>query len=108
MVNDQELEERVLEKKGFVVVFFFWPNQTSCNHFSPRYESVAAELGEHAAFLKLNVMENPTLTQDLRVDVVPTTVVYKDGCEAARFEGECSKDVLFRRLKDLFSSRKSR
>ena len=48
--------------------------------------------------LRVDVDENPTITEDLLVKSVPTTLVFFDGDEIARFEGPYSREALEDRI----------
>jgi thioredoxin-like negative regulator of GroEL len=42
--------------------------------------------------VKLNVDENPRVPTDLKIEALPTFVVFRDGSEVHRFTGARTKD----------------
>lgn len=45
----------------------------------PLLRDVAAVLGDHAKFIKIDVDKNPEITEALRIKGLPTFILYKDG-----------------------------
>jgi thioredoxin 1 len=104
-LNDQGLEERVLESDGLVAVGFLDYGSIPCDHFRPELDSVSDTLGEKIEFYKLDVSENPSITEDLGVQAVPTLLVFRDGEEIARYEGPYSREALNERLTALMAGK---
>ena len=60
--------------------------------FSPILEEAAAELGDKAKIVKVNVDEEPALAQQFGVMSIPTLVVVKNGKVVASSVGVRSKE----------------
>ena len=52
-----------------------------------------------------DVTENPTITDELGVQAVPTLLVFRDGEEIARYEGPYSREALNERLTNLMAGK---
>lgn len=106
-LNDTGVEERVLESDGLVAVAFLDFGSIPCNHFRPELEAVASNLDGKVEFYRLDVTENPSITDDLGVQAVPTLLVFRDGEEIARYEGPYSREALTDRITQLLAGKRS-
>jgi len=104
-LNDQGLEERVLESEGIVAVAFLDFCSIPCDHFRPELTAVSETLDGKIEFYRIDVTENPTITDELGVQAVPTLLVFKDGEEIARYEGPYSREALGERLTNLMAGK---
>ena len=104
-LNDQGLEERVLESEGLVAVAFLDYGSIPCDHFRPELDAVSETLEAKLEFYKLDVSENPSITEELGVQAVPTLLVFRDGEEIARYEGPYSREALGERLTALMAGK---
>ncbi len=105
-LNDQGVEERVLESEGPVAVAFLDYDSIPCRHFRPELEAVAEQLDGKMCFYKVDVTENPLITEDLGVEAVPTLLVFREGKEIARYEGPYSREALGDRILQLLAGSK--
>lgn len=99
-VSDAMLEERLLEAQGYVLVLFTSPFVIACDHFKPEYEALSELIEGDIEFLRIVSDEHPAMVEFLKIDAVPTTLLFKDLDEIRRFEGPYSKEALKERLKD--------
>lgn len=106
-VNDQGLEDRIVVGGGLVAVAFLDYCSIPCDHFRPELNAVAEKMDGKVDFYRLDVTENPTITNELSVEAVPTLVVFRDGEELARYEGPYSREALGDRLAALLAGRSS-
>ncbi len=106
MVNDEGLEEAVLGGDGYLVGAFVQVASIPCGHFLPELKALSEILDGRAKFVMIEVTENPTIADDLGVQAVPTTLVWKGGEEVARYEGPYSKESLNERISELMLNRK--
>ena len=104
-LNDQGLEEKVLESDGLVAVGFLDFCSIPCDHFRPELKAVAEMLDGKIDFFRIDVTENPTITDELGVQAVPTLLVFRDGEEVARYEGPYSREALNERLTNLMAGK---
>ena len=102
-LNDTGLEERVLESEGLVAVAFLDWGSIPCEHFKPELDAVADHLHGKAEFYRIDVSENPSITEELGVQAVPTLLVFREGEEIARYEGPYSREALTDRLMQLMA-----
>lgn len=105
-VNDRGLEEAIIEAKGYLVAAFFQAGSDPSRRYEPEFAGLAELLGGRAEFVRIEVAENPTVAEDLGVDAAPSTLVFKDGEEVARYEGPYSKESLKGRIEDLMAARR--
>lgn len=104
-INDQGLEERVLESEGIVAVAFLDFCSIPCDHFRPELTAVSESMDGKMEFFRIDVTENPTITDELGVQAVPTLLVFKEGEEIARYEGPYSREALGERLTNLMAGK---
>jgi len=105
-INDSDLEEHVLEAKQPVAVVFLNHDSISCKHYIPEFEAVADEFRKRMKFYKIDAVENPTITDDLGIDAVPTVLIFRDSDEIAKYEGPYSREALMERIGTLFKEKK--
>lgn len=104
-LTDQGLEERVLESDGLVAVAFLDYGSIPCDHFRPELDAVSDTLEGKIEFYKIDVSENPSITDELGVQAVPTLLVFRDGDEIGRYEGPYSREALGERLTALMAGK---
>jgi thioredoxin 1 len=97
-VNDGNFEVAVLESKQPVLVDFWAPWCGPCRALGPIMESVAKDFSEIARVVKLNVDDNPAVTERYGIRAIPTLIVFKDGEEKGRLIGAVSRDEIKRNL----------
>ena len=80
-VKTVDFQEEVLTASANTPVLIdFWASWCGpCRMFSPILEEAAAELGDKAKIVKVNVDEEPALAQQFGVMSIPTLVVVKNG-----------------------------
>ena len=65
-----------------------------CQMIAPILEQVAQEKGDQLRVVKMDSDQNPALSTKLKVQGLPTLVLFKDGEEVDRLEGAPTKDQL--------------
>jgi thioredoxin 1 len=83
-VSDADFETEVLKASEPVLVDFFAEWCGPCKAMSPALEAVAAELKGKVKVVKLDVDQNPKMTEKYRIQAMPTLIVFKDGQVADR------------------------
>ena len=73
-------------------------NVSSLMH--PVLKDVAAAMGDSAKVIKINAEKNEKLAEALRVKVLPTLMIYKDGEMLWRQSGEQDANTLIGLIKD--------
>ena len=106
-LNDTGLEQQVLEADGLVAVAFLDYGSIPCDHFRPELDAVSDTLDGKVQFFKIDVTENPSITEELGVQAVPTLLVFREGEEIARYEGPYSREALNDRITALLAPKRS-
>lgn len=99
--TDANFKTEVLESKGPVLIDFWAVWCGPCKAISPTIEELAKELEGKVKIGKLNVDENPDVTNSLGILNIPTLIFFKDGKEKGRMVGMNSKADISKRIKEL-------
>lgn len=84
----------MLTKYQILVIDFWAPWCGPCRMVSPIIEHLASELAGKATFGKVNVDENPTISNIYGIQSIPTIVIFKNGQLVDGFIGAATKDQL--------------
>jgi thioredoxin 1 len=95
-VNDASFEKEVLESGKPVLVDFWAPWCGPCRMIAPLVDAVADEYKESAVVVKVNVDDNPSISQRYGIKGIPTLILFRSGKEEERVVGATSKDALSR------------
>lgn len=95
-VNDTSFEKDVLQSEQPVLVDFWAAWCAPCRMIAPIVEAVAEQYRGSAAVVKLNVDDNPSVSQRFGIKGIPTLILFRDGKEAERIVGATSKETLSR------------
>ena len=99
-VTDETFEAEVLNATKPVIVDYWAEWCGPCRQVSPVLEEIATEHGEKIDVVKLNVDENPVVTQRYGIMNIPTMSVFKDGQVVKEIVGARPKSALLRDLAD--------
>ena len=86
-VSDADFDKEVLQSSEPVVVDFFADWCGPCKAMAPALEQVAADMKGKVKFVKLDVDQNPDVTQKYRIQAMPTLMIFKGGEIAAQRVG---------------------
>ncbi|MBI4336169.1 MAG: thioredoxin [Candidatus Omnitrophica bacterium] len=100
-VTDANFKKEVLEETLPVVVDFWALWCGPCKAMSPVIEELAKEFEGRAKVGKLNVDENPAVTQSSSVLNIPTLIFYKNGGETDRMVGINPKAKIAKKIEGL-------
>jgi len=99
-VTDETFEADVLKNNKPVLVDYWAEWCGPCKMVAPVLEAIAEEHGDKLDIVKLNVDENPVVTQKYNIMNIPTLGVFKDGEVVKELVGARSKSALLRELAD--------
>ncbi len=77
-----------------VLVDFWAPWCNPCLRAAPVVDAFANEVSGKVRVGKINIDEQPELAQAYSVMTIPTMMVFKDGKQAGKLIGLCSKEDL--------------
>jgi thioredoxin 1 len=97
-VSDSSFETDVLKSEQPVLVDFWAEWCAPCRMLAPTVDAVAEKYAGQARVVKLNVDENPSVSQKYGIKGIPTLILFKGGKEEERVVGATSKDAISRML----------
>jgi thioredoxin 2 len=97
-VSDARFEEQVLSSPLPVLLDVWAPWCVPCRGMGPIIEELASSLSGRVRVAKLNIDRSPQAAARLRIQGVPTLIVFKDGHEVSRMLGAREKVDLMRAL----------
>lgn len=100
-ITDYNFDE-MTRKYGNLVVDFWAPWCGPCKMVSPIVDQLAQELSGKVVFGKVNVDENPTVSNIFGIQSIPTLMIFKDGTAIDGMMGAASKAQLIATLSKHF------
>jgi thioredoxin 1 len=97
-VSDSSFEADVLKSDRPVLVDFWAQWCAPCRMLAPTVEAVAEKYAGSAAVVKLNVDDNPAVSQRYGIKGIPTLILFKNGKEEERVVGATSKEAISRMI----------
>jgi len=97
-VSDTSFEADVLKADRPVLVDFWAQWCAPCRMLAPTVEAVAEKYAESASVVKLNVDDNPAISQRYGIKGIPTLILFKNGKEEERVVGATSKEAISRMI----------
>jgi len=97
-VTDSSFEAEVLNSDKPVLVDFWAVWCAPCIALTPTIEALAEKYDGTARVVKINVDENPAVTNRYGIRGMPTLILFKNGQEADRVLGAVSRDALSRMI----------
>lgn len=78
-IMDNNFEEEVVSSNEAVLVDFWAPWCGPCKMLGPVLEDLDKDYNGKVKFVKINVDNNPVVSQKFRVSSIPTVMVFKNG-----------------------------
>ena len=97
-VNDGSFEKDVLQSDKPVLVDFWAAWCAPCRMLEPTVNSVAEKYAANARVVKVNVDDNPSISQRYGIKGIPTLILFKGGKEEERVVGATSKEAISRMI----------
>ena len=96
--SDSNFETDVLKADRPVLVDFWAAWCAPCRMLAPTVEAVAEKYAGTARVVKLNVDDNPSVSQRFGIKGIPTLILFKNGREEERVVGATSEQAISRIL----------
>ena len=97
ILTDYNFTEAV-NKYQFLIVDFWAAWCGPCKMISPIIEQLSGELAGKAIFGKLNVDENPNVSNAFGIQSIPTMIIFKNGQVVDRIIGAMTKSQLILKI----------
>jgi thioredoxin 1 len=97
-VSDSTFEKDVLGSDRPVLVDFWAEWCGPCRMLAPTVEAVAEKYAASARVVKLNVDDNPSVSQRYGIKGIPTLILFNGGKEEERVVGATSKENISKLL----------
>jgi thioredoxin 1 len=96
--SDSTFENDVLKSDRPVLVDFWAAWCAPCRMLAPTVEAVAEKYSANARVVKINVDDNPSVSQRYGIKGIPTLILFKNGKEEERVVGATSEQSISRML----------
>lgn len=97
-VSDSSFEKDVLQADRPVLVDFWATWCAPCRMLEPTVAEVAEKYLASARVVKVNVDDNPSVSQRFGIKGIPTLILFKAGKEEERVVGATSKEAISRMI----------
>ncbi|MGW7822739.1 thioredoxin [Streptomyces puniciscabiei] len=97
-VTDADFDEEVLKSDKPVLVDYWAEWCGPCRMVSPVLEEIDAEHGDKLEIVKLNIDENPGVSQRYGIMAIPTINVFRGGEVVKQIVGAKPKSAMLREL----------
>ena len=98
VVTDETFETEVLKSEKPVIVDYWAEWCGPCKMVAPVLEQIAAEHADKIEVVKLNIDENPTVSQKYGIMAIPTMNVFSGGQVVKQIVGAKPKSAILREL----------
>ena len=92
--NDQDFKTDVLDSKQPVLVDFWAEWCGPCKAIAPSLEELSMEMANKIKIVKINVDENPSISQSYSIRSIPALMIFKNGEKISEKMGALPKSAL--------------
>ena len=92
--NDLNFKIDVLDSKQPVLVDFWAEWCGPCKAIAPSLEELSEEMASKLKIVKINVDENPSISQTYSIRSIPALMIFKDGKKISEKMGALPKSAL--------------
>ena len=92
--NDQNFKTDVFDSKQPVLVDFWAEWCGPCKAIAPSLEELSHEMVNKLKIVKINVDENPSISQTYSIRSIPALMIFKDGEKISEKMGALPKSAL--------------
>ena len=93
ILNDDVFKSTIEKSKGKVLVDCYATWCGPCKMLSPIFDELAEEVKE-VTFYKLDVDENPKMSEEYQIMTIPTILIFEDGKLVSQTSGFMTKDMV--------------
>src|SRR5213596_2992658 len=97
-VSDSSFEKDVLQSDKPVLVDFWAAWCAPCRMLAPTVDAIAEKYAANARVVKVNVDDNPSISQRYGIKGIPTLILFKNGREEERVVGATSEAAISRMI----------
>lgn len=102
VLTDNDFEEKVLKNEKPVLVDFWASWCGPCRMAEPVLGALSERYKDKVVFYKINVDENPKMTEKYQIMSIPTTILFKNGEEISRQVGFAGMEAFELLIKKAF------
>ena len=96
-LNEKNFEKEVLKAKETVIVDFYADWCGPCKMQSPILDEIAKE-NDKVKVCKINVDEEPEITESYNIMSIPTMMIFKNGDKTKEFVGLTQKENILKEI----------
>ncbi len=95
-LTESNWEDEVVRRDGLVLVQFWAPWSAPCRLLRPVVDRLAGFFGDKVTFGRLNVDENLSVAQAMRIMSIPDVLLFRAGRLVDRVAGQRTEEALSR------------
>ena len=101
--NDNNFENDVLKSEKAVLVDFWAEWCGPCKAIAPALEEISQEMNSKLKVVKVNIDENPSVSQQYEIRSIPALMIFKEGKKISEMLGALPKSTLESWIKENIS-----